>query len=290
MRLTLFFSMFISVAFCSFSQKIKKVSAEYTFYAPETMSIEEAKRVALERAKIQAIADELGTTVSQSTSTIVSNNNGESETKFFSIGGSDVKGDWIETIGEPKYEILYENGMLLVSVSIRGKIRERTNMQIPLIIKTLCNGLSHKNESVEFRNGDEIYLLFQSPISGYLLVYLVDYGEDTVYGLLPYSTSTDDSQVIEGNREYLFFSEESVSRAERSKVDSYTLECDNSSENINDIVVIFSPTKLIKTNTIIINKAFPRQLSRKEFEEWKAKLLAQSTEIQIITKTILVKP
>lgn len=48
------------------AQRIEKVHIEYTYHAPENISLEEAKRIALERAKIQAIADEFGTIVSQS--------------------------------------------------------------------------------------------------------------------------------------------------------------------------------------------------------------------------------
>lgn len=107
-----------------YSQRTTKVSATYTYYAPETMSVEEAKRVALDRAKIQAIADEFGTIVSQSTSTVITNINGESDTQFFALGGSDVKGEWIETIGEPEYEINYINNQLLVRCVVKGKARE----------------------------------------------------------------------------------------------------------------------------------------------------------------------
>ena len=85
------FIILISSFLMGYPQKTAKVSATYTYYAPETMSIEEAKRVALDRAKIQAIADEFGTIVSQSTSTVITNKNGESDTQFFALGGSDVK-------------------------------------------------------------------------------------------------------------------------------------------------------------------------------------------------------
>ena len=93
------------------AQRTEKVRAEYIYHAPENISLEEAKRIALERAKIQAIADEFGTIVSQSNTTMVSNRNGESSSDFFSLGGSEVKGEWIETIGQPSYDINYEQGM-----------------------------------------------------------------------------------------------------------------------------------------------------------------------------------
>lgn len=50
----------------SFPQKIKTVDGEYTYVVPETVDLEKAKSIALERIKIQLIAEEFGTTVSQS--------------------------------------------------------------------------------------------------------------------------------------------------------------------------------------------------------------------------------
>ena len=82
---------FLTVAL--FAQRTEKVRVEYTFHAPENISLEEAKRIALERAKIQAIADEFGTVVSQSNTTLVSNRNGESSTDFSSLAESEVKGE-----------------------------------------------------------------------------------------------------------------------------------------------------------------------------------------------------
>lgn len=40
-----------------YSQKTHNVTAKYVYYAPETMSIDEAKRIAVDRARMQAIAD-----------------------------------------------------------------------------------------------------------------------------------------------------------------------------------------------------------------------------------------
>ena len=51
----------------AFSQKTQKVTASYTYYAPENVTLEEAKRTALDRAKTSAIADAFGTLVTQAT-------------------------------------------------------------------------------------------------------------------------------------------------------------------------------------------------------------------------------
>ena len=125
MRLRYVFILLMLLNLLSISaQEIEKVHGEYTYHVPDNVSLEEGKRTALERAKIQALADAFGTLVSQNNSTIIKNENGKSSVDFLSIGGSDVKGEWIETIGEPKFDIFYESNMLTIKVTIVGKARE----------------------------------------------------------------------------------------------------------------------------------------------------------------------
>ena len=62
----------------------------------------------MDRAKIKALADEFGTIVSQTNSTVLTNENVKTDNRFFSLSGSEVKGEWLENDGEPQYEILYE--------------------------------------------------------------------------------------------------------------------------------------------------------------------------------------
>lgn len=230
-----------------YSQKTKKVSAEYTYFAPETMSVEEAKRTALERAKIQAIADEFGTLVSQSTSTVISNKNGETDTQFFSLGGTDVKGEWIETIGEPVYDIQFENHFLVVKCTVKGKAREIESAKIDFIAKPLRNGTTLKYESTEFKDGDDLYLYFQSPIDGYLAVYLLDEITQTVYSILPYKSERKSAVQIIGNKEYVFFSIRDAEKSDRGKVDEYTLNC-SADKEFNTLYVLFSPSEIGKKN------------------------------------------
>ena len=122
-RALFIFSLLLS-SLTVFAQKMKTVEGEYTYHAPENVTMEQAKRTALDRAMIQALADEFGTIVSQSNATRVENKNGQTDIDFLSIGGSEVKGEWIETIGEPQYNIRYEGDMLIVSVKVKGKARE----------------------------------------------------------------------------------------------------------------------------------------------------------------------
>lgn len=262
------------------AQKVKTVSAEYTFYAPETMSVEEAKRTALERAKIQAIADEFGTIVSQSTSTVISNKNGESDSQFFSIGGSDVKGEWIETIGVPKFNIDYSNNQLIIHCTVKGKAREIVSAGIEYIAKPLRNGTSLKFESTEFRNGDDLYMYFETPVDGFLAVYLLDETSQTVYNILPYKRQPIPAVEVKANKEYIFFSREKAEKEERRLVDEYTLLCENDKE-FNTLFILFSPNGVGKRNgfdSSIEDK--PDNISLKNFKQWLSKSLSKDQNLQ----------
>ena len=108
----------------SFSQKTKTVDGEYTYVVPENVDLGKAKHTALERLKIQLIADEFGTIISQSNSTMVKNINEKSDINFLSVGSSEVKGEWIETIGTPIFKTEILGDQLVVKVWAKGKIRE----------------------------------------------------------------------------------------------------------------------------------------------------------------------
>ena len=263
------------VASVAWAQKTVTVVASYTYHVPENVTVEQAKTTALERAKVQAIADEFGTLIGQSNSTLVTNENGKSDTHFSSIGRSDVNGEWIETIGEPQYAINYEQGMLIVNVKVKGRIRKLSGPKIDLAVNIL-------------RNGDDMYLHFQSPVSGRLLVYLVDYTARQVYCLLPYSQQADMAQPIEQGREYLFFSAKSVAAEERQVVDEYTLTTDKKMEQ-NEMVVIFSSGELVKANTSASEGLLPRAMSIDHFNKWLAEMRIKDKNIQIINKSLTIK-
>lgn len=149
----------------SFSQKIKTVSGEYTYYVPENIDLEKAKQIALERVKTQLIADEFGTIVSQNNSTTVKNRNGKSDIDFISIGGSEVKGEWIETIGEPNFKPSFENGQLIINVHIKGKIREIVSANIDFKALVLRNGTEDKYEDDTFKSGDDYSYPLSLPLA-----------------------------------------------------------------------------------------------------------------------------
>lgn len=283
--LLIFISLLLTLGISA--QRIKKVNVEYTYYAPDNISLVEARKIALERAKIKAIADEFGTVIQSSKTTFVGNNSGRSSVDVLSISESDVRGEWIETIGEPKfYPPLYEQNMLVVKVEVSGSIREIVSAFINLKAKILRNGTEDKFESDEFRNGDELFLSFQAPKEGYLAVYLID-ATRTAYCLLPYRMQRDGIYSIEANRHYVFFSSNHATSAEKNVVDEYVMTADKTYE-YNQIYIIYSPNSFTKAIDKGTNVSLPRELPFDEFQKWLVSSRKYDKEMQVEKRDILI--
>ena len=252
-----------------FAQKVKTVVGEFTYHVPENVSLNDAKRTALERAQIQALAEEFGIIVSREDYTRVKNRDGESKIDFISIGGSDVKGEWLETVGEPRYEIRYEGEQLIIYCKVKGKAREIVSSSIDLQAHILRNGIDANFESDHFKNGESFYLSFQSPVKGFLAVYLVD-DDEQVSCLLPYRAQQTGIYPIEANRPYTFFCRDSVPIAEQAVVDEYYMTCERTTEH-NQFYIIFSPNQFTKATDTSVGDNLPRQLPFKDFQKWLTK-------------------
>lgn len=279
--------MLLGIATTGYAQKVKKVQGEYTYHAPENVSLEQAKQTALNRAQIQALGNEFGTIVAQHNATMMSNTNGSTSTDFTSLSSSDVKGEWLETIGEPKYDIAYEQGMLVVKCTVSGKARELVASQNNFVAKVLRNGIEDKYESCNFKSGDDLFLAYQTAAKGYIAVYLVD-EEKKAYCLLPYQSSTDGKVAVEANQKYVFFNQKTAAPLFlATEVDEYRMTCEKSSET-NYIYVISSPNPFVKA---IDNAStgLPRELSFDDFQKWLSKNRTQDKDMQIDIKTITVE-
>lgn len=246
------------------AQRVQRVCGEYTYYAEGNQSPNDAKRAALEAAKLQAIANEFGTAITQSNVQKETSVNGEESSYFSSLSASEVKGEWIENIGEPTYEISFVQDMLVVKCKVCGRARELSNEAADFTATVLRNGTEAKFADANFRSGDDMYLLFRSPSDGYVAVYLID-ETPTAYCLLPYMNNTKGQQAVKHNEEYVFFSPAQALKGEQA--DEYTLTCDREIER-NQVYVIFSPKPFIKALDNQKSDGLPRQLSYEDFSRW----------------------
>lgn len=267
------------------AQRTKRVTGAYTYYVPANVSLEEARRIALDRAKVAAIEETFGSLVTQSNSTLLNNVNGHTDSHFLSIGGSEVKGEWLETTREPAYNIWYAQEQLVIEVTVEGIVRELSESDVTLTAKILRNGTEERFESSEFRNGDDMYLYFSAPTDGYLLTYLYDEATDCAVCLLPYSSDTRGYQPIRGGEQYIFFHSDN-----HNPVDEYTLTTAHISPEFATLYIIFSPSPIYMANQGM-NTASDglRSLSHKAFIEWLAKM-RKRVSVKVIEKSIIIKP
>ncbi len=276
--------------------RAKKVTVEYTFVAGHNMSLAQAKQEALRRAQLQAIADEFGTIISQTTTTATENiqkgQGARSNVQVISLGQSDVRGEWVRTDKEPAFSIRHDEelGMIII-VKVSGEIRERVSAEIDLKALVLRNGTTGHFQDQSFLSGDDLYLLFQSPADGYLAVYLTDV--DNAYCLLPYQNQKDAVMPIEKNSEYVFFSVEQAREAMKPVVDEYHLTCGQEME-LNRIYIIFSRQEFTKAvddaGGMRRGERLPRTLTLKEFHRWLGKARAHDEHMTCKAIDIDIRP
>lgn len=272
-----------------YAQKVKTVSGEYIYYPSETQSLDEAKRVALHRAQIQILADTYGAVVNMTSATVVQNSADNSSVDMFSLGESSVKGEWLETVGDPEYYTeITPDGMLAVKVKVTGKIREITHAQVDFTARVLRNGTEDKFEDTDFNAGDDMYMSFSAPADGYIAVYLFD-GDDDVYCLLPYQSSNKGIVNTRAGERCLFFSSEHPYGVEHAEmVDEYTLTCERELE-VNRIYVIWSTSSFVKANDVKGDELIPRTLDYASFQKWLSALRIADRNLSVKTFDIHIR-
>ena len=263
-----------------------KVSAEYIYHIPANVSPNEARETALQRAKAQAIADEFGTLVTQSSSVTIDTSGDNSSTDFLSIGGSELKGKWLEDVEAPRFEYITDGSELALKVVVRGTIREIDGSRVAFDMAILRNGTTRADESDRFCSGDDMYLSFNSPTSGYAAVYLVD-AEQNAYCLLPYQSQTEGIYTVKANRQYLFFHPDYADKKEKETVDEFVLETTQPQER-NKIIAIFSPNRFYKAADSKTDTQLPRMLPYDAFKRWLTDIKKRDAELSIAERAITI--
>lgn len=268
------------------AQTVINVSGEYTYHAPVNISIEEAKTIALQRARLQCLADQFGTIVNQSNSTIIRTKEDDTEVSHFSLGGTEVKGEWLGDSKKPIYQITYDeaNECNIIYVQVFGRARAISSSKVNLSVKILCNGVTPRHERDLFYEGDQLFLSFLSPVEGYVCVYLID--EDAnAFCLLPYGATTIGFQQVKSNKNYIFFSKQLSDTPEL--VDEYVMSCTHDGES-NIFYIIYSPNPFTKAVDYSSYTSL-QQLSYEDLQAWLLDVQTKDPQMQVIRKTISIK-
>ncbi|MBO8439386.1 MAG: DUF4384 domain-containing protein [bacterium] len=288
-RILMTVSAALMLSFSAAAQPAVPVHGKYRYVSDGNVTVEQAKLTALERAKIEAIAEKFGTLVEQSNATFVKNSAENSETAsvsgLLSLGSSEVRGEWIETIGTPRFDVSYENGMLVVTAEVRGRAREIKGAKVDFTARLLRGCTDPGCESAEFIDGNSFYLRFSSPVSGFLAVYLVDEGM-TAYCLLPDRYAEDGAFRIRAGREYTLFS---AAHAENGvSVEEYVFTAGKEVE-FNALYILFSPNGFTKADDSFTSELMPRELSFADFSRWLAGVRRHDADLRMKKKIVTIR-
>ena len=266
------------------SSQVRKVSGVYTYYSEPTQSPKDAFAAAIENARVKALAKEFGTIVSQNLLINEERHNDKETNLVMQLSMAEVKGEWLEDIREPETKILatMNDGSMVIEASVQGRARAIGNESVDFQALALRNGTEAKFASTNFKSGDNMYLLFNAPIDGYVAVYLVD-EQKMANCLLPYPSDDDGQQAVEHGREYIFFSPKHVYDVRRDNIAELEMTCDEDGIEHNVIYVLFSPNPFIKA----VDKAggsngrlvMPPQLGMKEFTRWMTKMCSRDEKM-----------
>lgn len=187
----------------------------------------------------------------------------------------------METIGEPKVTTEFDevSGAFVIHASVCGMAREIKSAGIEVSSTVLCNGTDVRFARTDFKDGDNIYLLFQTPTDGYLCLYLLDPIAQNALCLLPYRHSPSGAMPIQHDEKYLFFHPDNRYPYTR-QADKIRMTCERGVE-YNDLYVVFSPNLFAKAQNVDISEGLLPQISQKAFFDWLTKCRTKDKDMVV---------
>ena len=265
----------------------KSAKGSYTYEIPKSMSYEQACQAALIKAQNDAIAEAFGLSVGEENTIFISNIDGKSNTSFHSATQGSVRGVWLADEKAPEFEKFLQDGRDWVKVTVKGKVREIVNAGIDFEVAPIRYKADKELATDVFKNGDDFFLYFKSPVDGFLTVFLFDITAGEAFCLLPYQDSGKGAYPIKFNEEYYFFSPPHA-KADDGKVDELVLTCaEDKPEEYNQLFIVFSPNPYAKKMATSGQKLLtdelmtPSSLEYKDFNKWLMRCQQKDEQMEV---------
>lgn len=285
--LVLLFLFNIMIGITARGADVVSVSGVATYYDDGTHSRVECERLAAEQARIDALAKKFGTIVSQDilqADRIVGN---REQNDFLALSATEVKGEWIADEGKPEYEYSRDaKENLIVTCRIKGKAKEISNEAAAFDALVLRNGTRKANADNRFRDGDDMFLYFNTSVNGFLSVFLED-EEGKVYLLLPYPKDTRTRVAVKKDTEYIFFSPDHVGDQIGADVEEVYLTGSDHTE-YNRVFVVFSP-EYFSRPVMDASQGLPVMKSE-EFNKWLIKSRRNDSRMNVKSMNLQIMP
>lgn len=278
MRYYFLILLFLLISLYSLGQRVVNICGEYKYIVPENVSLAEAKAIAIERARLTAIANEFGTTVSQTNLATTHIENGTTRNDFLSLGETEVKGDWLGDTKEPEIRPVYENNQLVIYASVCGKVRELKTAEVELRMQIMSNGI----ETERFKNNDKVAIRFKSPVNGYVAIFVRDDNAGIVSCMLPYENENGKARVVKNSKEYIYLSTDDPIYPYQEE----TILVTNKKVEFNTFVLVFAETEFAMPLSDM--GEFVPELSVESFQRWLRRNRMSDKTMQTIEKTIQI--
>lgn len=265
------------------AQDVKTVEVEYTYIAPETMPPMLAKRIALEKAQLEAIANEFGTTIDQTNYTYIDS----SSVDFKSYATSNSHGEWIATTREPEYDIKIEENLQIVSVKLKGKIRRIPESRAQIKME-LCNKIENSYHTTTFHNGEPMYMKCRFSQNGYVMVFLED-EEGNAIRLLPFYIGDEACYEIKQDKEYVFFTEKNDTIDESLVGGEKIVLTASHDKELNIVTLIYSPSLIHKPIYEKLGTSEFEYVPSTQFKKWISRLRTSNPELIVMQTPVIIK-
>lgn len=289
--------------------QIEKESAGYAeIKLFPSSTIEQTRQKAIDAAKINAIESAFGSVLMEGNSLYTVNKQegtkAEFNQVFNSISDVFVNGDWIKDLEQPKVERVIKGEEIFYTASVKGIVRELKTNPAKFSIKALsCENKTCETEF--FNNGQDFYLYFKAPNTGYMAVYLDIPTEHTTYRLLPYKQESNLGSVyVKADVEYIFFSPKKADPKKIAQVDEleWTLT-DKTMPETNKLFVLYRPDVPLEKPILTSSKGgkaksstqekpleIPLNLKSEDFQVWLQNLRSRNKDIQLMNLYLTIKP
>ena len=287
----LIIALFLGINTLSQGQKLKRTEGRSQIRQESHMTFDEVTRTAIEKAKINVF----GTYVEQQTDMFIE----DGLISYNFIGTTKVKGEWVETIGEPQISTharkestqFGKQDVTWVSCKIKGKVKKV--MPRAMLNYKILNSPNIQSRTTSFIDQEQLYIYFKSPVDGYLSIFSED--DEGVYRLLPYDKMNPEYRngvLVQGDIDYLFFSPSNNSFP-KSVVDEMIMEINIERIEYNFIYIVFSENKYIKPS---LKESFhsperiiPNSLSKWDFGQWISNNKVSSESFQVKKQKISIQ-
>ena len=260
------------------AQRVVMVSGEYRYYVPEDISLNQARQIAIDKARNQAIANEFGQVVLQSTTTTIHSSGSKSDVQSDSFASTESKAIWLGDTKEPEISIAYEDDVMIITASVCGKARELKTADVELKVHILNNGI----ETERFKNNEKVAIRFKSPVDGYVSIFFREDSAGMIYCLMPYENEDGTARAVRSNKEYTYLSTYDPIypyQEETILVTQKTVEFDT-------FIIVFSKKDFSMPASE--NGEFVPELSVDGFQKWLRRNRINDETMQIVEKAIQI--